>query len=642
MRGLWAVVRRELVDKRRFMLAAVATAAIPPLGSPVFALWGRNPADVLVAFSVFLGVTFPLALALGLGLSVASEEVAGRRLSFDFARPLGAGAIWGGRAIVALLLPVVAEVVIFSPVLLLGLPSLWNNPAGHPRAGLWGLGVIVFKGCVVMTGLGGVAGGLYRTRSPLLAVDLALGAAFSGAFYVLGRRLVDAGGLLWELLELPTMITGQSLNMLHPPSVAFAAAETLAVGVVVLFFLAGFAQVAVGRTDPRRAHLALSGTLWGGALAALATAAAFTGWFLNPPPRDVAYRMVLPLAGGRDILLAGRAEGRGAFSPVYLIDVRDGGHRRIGSYGGWAVDGFPEPHHVILSDGYLSPRLVAIRAAEGRPAVVTSVALDAGSGGAQVSCVSSDGGLAVVRTTRRTRVVDTYTGKPKPGPDLGDFSLCSFEGRQRLVLYSGGAPPGDLQRQVVDLGTGARHVPVRFEGAGWARAVRDGRLVTSMDVKEFRVFDVDSGQMVWSHSPGGWPWLLSDGRVALVEQEGGRNVLSVLGPDGEEVWSQAIGAGRPTDRASIVAESAAGELVLLRSSRGTPTETLYVDPSTGEVRRRLEGLVPVPAGRWFPYDPSLIRVADEAIFVDEDEAVVHIDPGTGDRRIVLEGRTEDR
>jgi hypothetical protein len=635
MRGLWAVVLRELLDKRRFLLAAVATAAIPPLGSPVFALWGRNPAEVLVAFSVFLGVTFPLALALGLGLSVASEEVAGRRLSFDFARPLGAGAIWGGRAIVALLLPVVAEVVIFSPVFLLGLP-LWNDPAGHPRGGLWGLGVIISKGCVVMTGLGSVAGGLYRTRSPLLAVDLALGAAFSGAFYVLGRRLVDAGGLLWELLELPTMITGQPLNVLHPPSVAFAAAETLAVGFVVLFFLAGFAQVAVGRTDPRRAHLALSGTLWGGALVALAASTAFTAWFLNPPPREVAYRMVLPLAGGRSVLLAGRAADRGAFSPVYLIDARDGGHQRIASFGGWAVDRFPEPRHVILSDGYLSPRLVAVRATEGRPAVVTSVSLDVGSGGAHVPCVSADGGLAVIRATRRAWLVDTYTGKPEPGPDLGDFSLCSFEGRQRLVLYSGGAPPGDLQRQVVDLGTGARHEPVRFEGAGWPRGVRDGRLVTSMDVRAFRVFDVDSGQMIWSHSPGGWPWLLSDGRVALVEQEGVRDLLGVLGPDGEELWSRAIGAGRPTDRVRIVAESAAGELVLLRSSNATPKETLYVDPTTGDVRRRLEGLVPAPAGWWFPYDPSLIRVADEAIFVDEDEAVVHIDPGTGARQVVVE------
>lgn len=352
--------------------------------------------------------------------------------------------------------------------------------------------------------------------------------------------------------------------------------------------------------------------------------------------------MVLPLAGGQTLLLAGRAADRGAFWPIYLIHAADGSSQRLVSFGGWAVDQLPEPRHAILTDGYLSPRLVAARATEGRPAVVTSVPLDVGAEGAQVLCVSPDGGLAVIRSTRRAWVVDTYTGKPEPGPDLGDFSLCSFQGRWRLILYSGGAPPGDLQAQVVDLRTGARDEPVRFEAAGWPRAVRDGRLLASKDMQAFRVFDTESGRMIWSHSPGGWPCLLSGGRVALVEQEGQGFVLRVLDADGAQVWNQVVEGAESGDRVSIVAESAAGDLVLVRSSGGSPTETLYVDPTTGEVRRRLEGLVPASAGGWFPFDPSLVRVADDEIFLDEDEAVVHLDPETGDRRVVLEGRAERR
>ena len=75
------------------------------------------------------GVTFPIALAIGLGASVIGEDLAERRLGFYFSRPLSGWAIWASKNLAAILITLGTGLVFVLPVALLsGQPAL-----GHPR-----------------------------------------------------------------------------------------------------------------------------------------------------------------------------------------------------------------------------------------------------------------------------------------------------------------------------------------------------------------------------------------------------------------------------------------------------------------------------------------------------------------------------
>ena len=197
MRGLWAIVVRELRDKRTLLIGALVLGVIPWIAPFMPGLHHFRADDVRGAFMMLLGISLPPALGLGLGASVVGDEVAGRRLGFYFARPLGAWAIWGGKMLVALLVPVTAVVLIFIPATLLHSlggddPSRsWLGGTASPltfEPFLWSLGA-----SVLLCALAHVGAGLYRTRSPWLALDLALAAFVAGGFFFVGRQMLDRG-----------------------------------------------------------------------------------------------------------------------------------------------------------------------------------------------------------------------------------------------------------------------------------------------------------------------------------------------------------------------------------------------------------------------------------------------------------------
>lgn len=614
MKGLWAIMVRELQDKRTLLLGALPLGVIPWIAPFVPGLSRFKAEEVRVAFMALLGISLPSALALGLCASVVGEEVAGRRLGFYFARPLAAWSIWGGKMLVALLVPLTAAVVIFTP--LATLPPL---PSGPFQAAGWSLAAAVLLGALAHAGAG-----LYRTRSPWLALDLALAAFVAGAFYFVGWQMFDFGAR----------------------DVALSAGVWLAVALVVTCLTAGFAQVAYGRSDPQRGHLALAATLWGGLLLCLGASAALAHFYLFPEPADVGGRTAFAIGDGEHFLLSGfRSRGRYIFAPWFAVDARDGSARRVAaSLSLTAVS--PNGRHTVLIEGELSPRLVLVSAVAGQTPVVTRAPLDQGAEFVPV-CLSDDGALAILRYNGFAHIVDTATGKPRPGPLL-EADACTFEGRARVVLYRKDQAAGNLDRSTFDLASGRSADPVRFPGAELPLALRGDRLLARLGgagTGQVALFEASTGRLVRSlgrawvgRSPGAL--LLQDRRAVVLVQGDTDNTVRLFDPEGRELWAVKVGE---RGRVALVGQTDSGAIVVASWSSDSVPTTLYLDGATGAVSHKLEGLFPAEGSSFFgPSDPTSNRSGprvESRLFTDRAEAIYRVDPATGQRRLIIPGET---
>ncbi|HNX48803.1 MAG TPA: hypothetical protein PKL08_01450, partial [Thermoanaerobaculaceae bacterium] len=263
MRGFLAVAQREIVDRRMWLVAAVAAGLIPlvapllPWVSPQSAAEARNTlASVLASALVTAG-------ALVLGISMIGSELGERRLGFYFARPLGAAAIWWGKLVASFLIVVLVGVLVVLPTVLLGGELAVRELFELTGGGAWlpGAGAALVLLVLLLAHAMSVAG---RSRSLLLVLDLVAAVAVGAVIWlVCVRFLFTALGLLVWLLAASTMALLAGLGA------------------------AGWVQVAVGRTDPRRGHRALSATLWGtfGSFALLL--AGYATWVVSATPSSI-------------------------------------------------------------------------------------------------------------------------------------------------------------------------------------------------------------------------------------------------------------------------------------------------------------------------------------------------------------------
>src|SRR5678815_2403005 len=97
MRGLLALMQREISERRRVLLAAALGATIPFLVPVARGLHGTDAREARETTAVFLALGFAAVLSLALGWSVLSRDLADGRISFYFSRPLPGVAIWAGK-----------------------------------------------------------------------------------------------------------------------------------------------------------------------------------------------------------------------------------------------------------------------------------------------------------------------------------------------------------------------------------------------------------------------------------------------------------------------------------------------------------------------------------------------------------------
>src|SRR5258706_15379992 len=114
MNSTFVVASREIAEKRFVFPAAVAfalLAIIPPSTMHMRGSFG----EALTVSSAILSTAFAFGLAMILGASIVGRELTENRLSFYFARPLPAAAIWFGKVAASTLLITLSFLIVFAP-----------------------------------------------------------------------------------------------------------------------------------------------------------------------------------------------------------------------------------------------------------------------------------------------------------------------------------------------------------------------------------------------------------------------------------------------------------------------------------------------------------------------------------------------
>jgi hypothetical protein len=646
VRKLLAVAARELRE-RWILFPASFALGFNPLVLPAFGVDRRVMPEIGLATSILLGA----GAAVVMGATMLARDTANGRLGFLFSRPLPWPTIWGGKWLAAL-------VLVFSSGLLAAIPWMTAFPlasiGGHHgdswiRAMLDGPGsafLLVFV--VLVVGLVNFGATAFRSRSPWFALDLVLLLAALWAT----RRYV-APLLLYGVL---------AKEEVHPTVLLLPLALALLAG--------SLAQVAVGRTDPRRAHGAMSLAFWVLAGLTLATAAGCWRWVRSVGPSGVSVHALTSDTAGRFIYVEGSASRGGWYPYGFLIDT-------VG--GRWAAR--PEPDREFEAS-----RLGALFSADGRFAALP------GSDGRGAAVVLID---LAANPPHATRV--SLESSPPPGWSTS-FALSPAADAIFVVHESGAsifALPSGRRISTTTVAPGWRPAATRFVGHGAARAwlcpwnatagtaprraemrvvdlATDGHSMTSVfpiatpfdlpfrswgavvpDADGLRLLTSDAGIHLRDGATGALlatllestdhvtASFLSDGRVVVAQSrlsasDGGPTgtTLRVFDRDGAKLCEMPLDLAPPSVR--IGPEVAPGRVLVSSFRLPFLTEdTLVVDVTASRVVERLTGLRPVFG---FSADPATSTggpgPGSVQFLLDATDRVVRVDFATGARTTV--------
>ncbi len=652
MNRLLAVASRELRERWLLFPAAFVLGFSPS----VLTSFGLEKNDVPLA-SLAFGFMLAASAAVLTGTTMLARDTANGRLGFLFSRPLAWTTIWGGKWLAALVL------VLFSG-LLAALPSMVVYPP-EAHGGSWlrlltdGRALVFFlTEFVLLVGLASFAATAGRSRSPWLALDLAL----LVATFWLARRYVAPLYLFG--------VVGRSewspLLVLLPPAVAV--------------FAGSAAQVALGRTDLRRAHHFLSIVFWAVMALTLAGAAGYWRWVRSAGPAELTVRALASDPAGRWIYAEGRTRRGGWYPYGYLIDTASHGYAaRPTPYaeapsvpwgalfsrdGRHAAVPTPDEHGtalVLFDLGTATPREARISLESSPPpSWRTAYALSSSAGSV---FVVHESGASIYALPSGRRVATTTI--PPGWLPVGLRFVAEDHARAWLVPWSETSHGDRLARaemRVLDLATDGRTSGTTFplDGQELPRLFQcvltdamGGRIVTMDSGVHLRdgatgalVATLASGEAVAS-DPSRPPMalhrttaaFLSDGRVVVAEPDPAtsadwRMVMRVFDREGARLAEHRLDM-RPTDL-SVGPEVAAGRVLV--SSNRLPFltgDTLLVDVMDGRVVERLEGLQPAMAFVWTPAGAlNRASLASVVFFQDAEGRVIRIDFATGARTTV--------
>ena len=637
MSAVLGIARRE-VRERRVLLAAAVTLSLLALALQIVPapVWTHELGEAL---ALVLFLAFPAAAALAVGSSLIGRDLAERRLSFYLSRPLSAGALWAGKFLGGASLVLGAFLFCYFPITL-----STGGLAPHALA-LW---TLLLLG---LMGFAHVITAMYRSGSRLFVLDLVLGALFVTVFGALVRRLVVAG--------VGAVVLG--LDGALP-----VAAATALVGTMV----AAAAQLACGRADPHRGHIALSTAGWTLALATLGGLAVWSAWLLGVTPADVGGvgHPLFAAPGGSALIFKGASsQGRGGFSPVFLMDGDGGTYVRLAperltppafaADGGRAVWVAPaaswweifNPNPVPAFDAgdallavpdagraepwYPRRMLVVARLDQGDPVIVerpleprdASLAL----------AVAADGQRVLLSGRSSVSLVDATSGRLLAGVSLSDVMSAEFLPDGVVRIFQKARGPGRAAFIVRDWNAmdGAQVERARVPGdfRRFLLLAWHGDLaVVSTDPRERALIDARSGAVRVFHSatadaPGA-ALVLSGDRVAVSLGE----EVRIVTRGGDTVASMPIEGGA---RVHALREPAPNELAVgLWTLSLEGRRTLFLDAATGALRREEKGLLPAGARVSGP-QPGPGSLASR-LFTDLDGALIALE-ADGRRRVIV-------
>jgi hypothetical protein len=629
MRGFLAVARREIAE-RRFVFAAAAVASLVPFTVPIVrGLHGQTAAEARDWTAVLLAATFAAGLATALGATIIASDLAEHRFGFYFSRPLSGFAIWAGKIGAACVIALSTAAIVYVPTLAAnkGRIILVDLPKSTPQAFLFG----VFA-AVVLCHAAAVA---LRQRSSMLALDMAALILLSLALGFLTQRFFLAFAI--EALK-------RAANM-------FGAVATLAV------VLAGLVGVMQGRSDGRAAHRALSATLWGVLGVGVAAIAGYAAWVFAAGPRDLkSVDWTLPASKGNWIVVQGMARD---MEPSFLYDTATGRYQRAGAL--W--------HRPILSpDGAHAAWLEG--SGLGGPLELMTWKLDDPNSkplrtglylsATPIAFLSEHGDRLATIEGGLLSIHDTSSGASLASARIGErfYPRGFFLDRNRFRIFrkSNTDMPGvgshiDILEFDVSTKTLATTGSIEDVDEIAYSATPSGDRLFVREKSRLTLRDGRSGKLLASlveRSPANRTLgrFVSDGRIVVsVADESGARV-EVFAQDGRHERTIRIPA---RDRIALGGEVAPGGLVVAAGgdTKQRENRTIFLaDLSSGQVRQVADHLFPVTylAG-WISnspnYQPEPGSEATKLFYSPGRRSLVHFDPLTGERRVLL-GKTSER
>jgi hypothetical protein len=635
MNATMAIMARELVARRDLLLVAAAATLIAFAMPLMPGLQGYTPEDVRTVSSNGLAVALGWGLSILLGATILGRDLSEKRLGFFFARPVSGLAVWWGRLLAALFLIVTVETIVL-------LPSFYGNGVYFLASweGAGGPAVVGYLAVpVLLLLLAHAVSVMIRARTAWLFLDLAGCVAAGVAGWLILRPL------LWMGADTALWVVGGGLF-----AVVVAA---LAVG--------GAAGLAVGRTELRRTHGALSVVLWGTLALGVTAAAAYSSWLRNIEPGDFGRVDVVSIApAGNWVEIMGRAPGHFDVTRHCLVATAD--ERWISLPGGWgrfsrevvfSIDGSTAVW-LGLESGESSRALWWVDLESRSPEVKSTNLVFPDEA---VIDLSPDGGRVAVLDEQILSVYELLEERLLTAvrlPEDLQRATPFFNTPRAVRLFSWSNDGGEWALRIaeIDAVTGAverlGEIPAIAEKS-WISFDAHLRYLVLMTRRDTLasptrfLYDAEDGEFL--RTLGAFSGFLDDGRILSRRRVGVNLWLDVESPDGAQKLSYNLGSASDIWNGG---EALPGHVVILRSldgaeiGNGRRADVLDLeDGSWQEVGLGLRRIHAAFQWQWGTYRAAfwyVNRPPANRLFTNTNGALVRWDPDSGELVHVVGGR----
>jgi hypothetical protein len=623
------IARRELAEKR-FVFLTAAIVALGPFGAMLTAS-SNSPQSILVTAGGILAVGFAGGLAVVLGVSTVGRDLTDKRLSFYFAKPVAASAIWYGKLVATVVMIWGSFVIILGPALLFGIRE-WRASWNIDVAPLAGIAAVASLALFLVSH---AASTMVRSRSPFVLLDVVLACAFGAATTLLIRPLLN--GLAQQL----SIYLGASMLVL----------------VIIALIAAGAWQLARGRTDRRQNHIELSRFLWSSVAVVLVIATGFVAWVVAATPADLVGEIRGTQAdAGPWLLIAGATRNRADYLSAFFFNGVDGSYIRLHPVGRYssAVKFSRDGRNAVWLEraAFANDRLeLFTRRLEPRtPTVDTGLSTSLRLEGFAISDDSSrialfeDGMLRVVnlgtghtlgsaRIGNETRHFHSFLF-PSPGVVRVYETVFDRDGKDARLRILEFDPAHRALTVTADVHQPGRWIATRLTSDGRTMLMRPSGEAGSLTLADPRT----ATPIVTIPAHVERATLLDDGRVAYIEGA----MLHVFGRDPSVARS--IDLGPFKEFRTFGGMPAPGKLVVaigpqLGEKGGRGWTSMLVDVDRGVIERREAGLRPRFNEFWGslssdPRQPS-VDPTRPLLFEDERGEIIRWNPLTGEKKMLI-------
>jgi hypothetical protein len=644
MNGTFAVAAREIAERKLLFLGAFVVGLLP-LGVFLIPVLRGNPPEARSVAVLLVAATIAVAFPLVFGATILASDIAQKRLSFYFSRPLPAASIWAGKLLAALLISIGCAFLAAVPVFLVeGEGAFFSQTGG---VGSRGSLVLAIPGVLLLLLLAHVVASMARLRSAWIALDFILAVAFTVAIAVSLRNLFLDG--FWDLHEMR-----QSPERL---------VWWLSAALITTLLAASCVQVADGRTDARRSHGALSATLWGLTAVFAAILGGLASWAASARATDLARieGSVLAAPRGPWVAVGGPLRaGRGA--GTFLFDTERGRSVRIrsgeavfsanGTRAAWAEERIEFFERGRKADVFVADLASAKAIKTGLESSVWSrVALSPSGNRLAVS----DGhaleayDVSDPSNPKQIAAISARVG-PRTFVFVDDDTIRIFPRFPNAATRKDLAPR-DLEIEEISLLSKKSLVTGRFEHETLPnlRLTADGRYLVGAKDQLLTLHDGRTGtelRSLKSDLKGARALFISGGCIAVAGVANGNGVLKIF-LEGEKASARSIDLG-PSASLVLGSEIAPGRVAVAfntflsndeRSQRAW--KLALVDVVAGAVSPVADGLFPANRFSWWfspVLPPAEAGSPASKLFLDASGALVRLDPATGKQEVLLGGR----